>query len=134
MRLVNDLSHPVGVLTRRHSGQVTTPPVIALGRGLTALALLRLGQLLEAAVKLLHLPAHLHGLNHYFAGQMSSQIADNDSFNVAVCGHQLEELYPKGHSFQAHVHAPAPALGRRFERIQPLVAAFFGPAHQPVAL
>ena len=92
----------------------------ALGCGLAALALLRPGQLLEAAVKFLHLPTHLYGLNHHFAGQMSSQMVGNDPFNVAVCGHQLEELYPKGHFFEAHFHALAPALGRRFERIQSL--------------
>ena len=94
--------------------------------------LLRPGQVLEAAVKFLHLPTHLHDLNHHFAGQMSNQVTGNDPSNVAVRGHQLEWVYPKGHFFQAHFYTLASALGRRFKRIQSLVAAFFTQAHQPV--
>ena len=29
-------------------------------------------------LKLLHLPAHLHGFNHHFAGQINDQIIGND--------------------------------------------------------
>ena len=117
MYLVNSLPHPAGVLMQRNPGQVTTYQMVALGCGLAVLALLRSGQLLKAAVKLLHLPTHLHGLNHHFVGQMSCQIIGNELFNADVRGHQLEELYPKGHFFWAHFHVLVPALGRRFERI-----------------
>ena len=80
--LVNGSSHPAGVLPQRNPGQATIRPVISRGRGLAARALLRPGQLLEAAVKRLHLPAHMHGLNYHFAGQMSSQMYGNEQFNT----------------------------------------------------
>ena len=70
MRLINSLPHLVGVLAERDSGQVATRQMIALGCGLAARAFLQPSQLLEATVELIHLPTHLHGLNHQFAGQI----------------------------------------------------------------
>ena len=64
---------------------------------------------------------------------MSGQVISNKPLNITVRGHQLEGFYAKGLFFQTYFHALVPALGRRFERVQSLVAVFFSQAHQPVA-
>ena len=98
--LVNGLPHSTGVLAERYPGQAAIRQMVALRRGLAALAPLQSRQLLKAAVKFLHLPAHRRGLNRQFAGQMSGQVIGNEPFNVAVLGHQLEGFYAKGPSFR----------------------------------
>ena len=56
--------------------------MVALGAGLAALALPGPGQLLEAAVKLLDLPAYPHGRHDHLARQMSSQVVGNEPHYV----------------------------------------------------
>lgn len=87
MDLINRLLHLAGMLAERHPSQVATSSVVALRRGLAALVVFRPGQSLQAPVQFLHLPAHLHGLNHHFSGQMRGQVVGNELFNVAVRGY-----------------------------------------------
>ena len=91
--------------------------MVAIGISIAELALFGLRQLLEAAMKLFHLPAHLYGIDNRFPRQMRSQVIDNETLNFAVRGYQLEEFYAKRHFFHAYFHAPAPVLRRRFERV-----------------
>ena len=110
----------------------STGQVVALGIGIAALALFGPRQLLEAVMKLLHLPAHLYGIDDHLPRHIRGQVLGNDSFNVAVRDHQLESFYAKGHFFQVYFYTPAPVLRRQFERVQALVAAGFAQAHQVV--
>ena len=112
------------MLAERYPCNVASGQMVALGIGLR--------QLLEAAMKLLHLPAYLCGINDHFPRQMRGQAIGNKLFNVTVRDHPLEDFYAKGHFFQAYFYTPAPALRRQFERVQALVAAGFAQAHQVV--
>ena len=74
-------------MAERNPSQVATDQVVALCIGVAALALFGPRQLLETAVKFLHLPAHLHGIDDHLPRQMSGQVVGNDPSNVAVRGH-----------------------------------------------
>lgn len=132
VRLLNRLAYSAGMLAERYPSQVAAAQVVALCIGVAALALFGPRQLLETAVKFRHLPAHLPGIDAHLPRQMRRQVGGNDPVTVAVGGHQLEAFYAKGHFLQAHFHAPAPALRRRFERVQVLVAARWAQAPQAV--
>ena len=88
--LIDCLGGVAGKLAQRYPSQVTTGEVVALGLRLAALALLRARELLEAAVKSLHLPAHLHGVDDHFPRQVRGQVIGEHPFNAAVCGNQFE--------------------------------------------
>ena len=60
--------------------------MIALRLGGAALTFLRARQLLEAAVKLLCLPAPLHGFNHHFPVQVGCQLIGYRPLNATVRG------------------------------------------------
>ena len=100
MRLINRLADSAGMLAERHPCYVAAGQVVALGIGIAALALFGSRQLLEAAMKLLHLPAHLYVIDDRFPRQMRGQVIGNDLLNFAVRGHPLEYFTPKGTSFR----------------------------------
>ena len=60
------------------------------GSGFAAMAFFRAREVLEAAVKLLHLPAHVHRVENRFSAQVCRQVVGNDPFNAAACGNPLE--------------------------------------------
>ena len=77
VRLIHRLVCSAGMLTERHPRQVAAGQVVALGVGVTALAFFGPRQLFEAAMKLLHLPANLHGINDHLPRQVSGQVIGN---------------------------------------------------------
>ena len=77
VRLINHLADLADMLAERHPSQVAAGQVVALGVGVTALAFFGPRQLFEAAMKLLHLPANLHGINDHLPRQMSGQVIGN---------------------------------------------------------
>lgn len=89
-----------------------------------ALIFFRAGQLFEAAMKFLYLPAYLHRIIDHFPAQMRKQAVGYHPFNAAVRGNQLEELQRKRHMLYPYLHAPTPAAGRWLERVEDLVTRF----------
>ena len=107
--LIEGLPSLAGVLAKRNPGQIAAGQVVALCLGLAALAFFGPGELLETAVELLDLSAHLHGGDDHFPRQVCPQVVGNHPFNVAVCGHQLEEFHRKRHLFHPHLQPLTPA-------------------------
>ena len=109
--------------------------MVALRGALAALAFLRPGQLLETAVKLLHLPAHLHGLTTISHVRCAAKwLVMNHSMSPFVAT-SLKSFTPKGTSLKrsSTPWLQPPGGGSRAWSYA-LVAAFLGQAHQPVAL
>ena len=94
--------------TRGSSGE-------ALGAGLAALAFLKTGELLEAAVKPLHLPAHR--LDDHFAAQVVAKWLATTDAMLPSGATSLKRCTAKGNLLQPHFYAPAPAVSGQFERV-----------------
>ena len=88
--LIDRLGRVASKLAQRHPGRIAAGEVVALGLGFAAPTLLGVGELLEATMKRLHLPANLNGVDDYFPRHMRGQVIDDHPFNAAVWGNQLE--------------------------------------------